>query len=299
MVWKWKAGQWESRVVTEMVVACDPAFLRPGMVALVGAGPGDPDLLTVAALKALQAADVVVHDALVSSRILALIPAGCAVIAAGKRGGNPASTNQADICDTLVALARDHKRVVRLKGGDPFVFGRGGEEALRLAEEGIPFRVVPGLTAGIAGPAYAGIPITHRAVNANVAFITGHESAENSGFRTGEEEQDSSRVEWEAIAQTFPVLVLYMAMKNLVSVSQRLMAGGRAADTPVALIQWATTPEQRTLVTTLGRVVEEVARCDLQPPVIIVIGEVVRYRESLAWFADVTLQADGGASGPA
>ncbi len=263
------------------------------MVALVGAGPGDPDLLTVAALKALWAADVVVHDALVSPLILALIPAGCEVISAGKRGGNPDSTHQADICDTLVALAQANRRVVRLKGGDPFVFGRGGEEASRLAEEGIPFRIVPGLTAGIAGPAYAGIPITHRLVNANVAFVTGHESAENSGFRLGEAEQDGSRVDWETIAQTFPVLVLYMAMKNLASVSQRLMAGGRSAETPVALIQWATTPEQRTLVTTLGRVVQDVASCDLKPPVIIVIGEVVRYREALAWFADVTVQPGG------
>ena len=263
------------------------------MVALVGAGPGDPDLLTIAALKALQSADVVLHDALVSASILALIPEGCTVIAAGKRGGNPASTSQSDICDTLVALARSNKRVVRLKGGDPFVFGRGGEEACRLAEEGIPFRIVPGLTAGIAGPAYAGIPITHRAVNANVAFITGHESAENSGFREGEEEQDGSRVDWESIARTFPVLVLYMAMKNLSSVSQRLMAGGRSADTPVALIQWATTPEQRTLVTTLGNLVRDVAACDLHPPVIIVVGDVVRYRESLAWFPDLALQPGG------
>lgn len=277
--------------MTTISISRDPDFLKPGMVALVGAGPGDPDLLTVAALKALQVADVVVHDALVSPAILALIPTRCEVVAAGKRGGNPNSTCQADICDTLVELARCHKRVVRLKGGDPFVFGRGGEEACRLAEEGIPFRIVPGLTVGIAGPAYAGIPITHRAVNANVAFITGHESAENSGFREGESEQDGSRVDWERIAEAFPVLVLYMAMKNLASVSQRLMKGGRSPDTPVALIQWATTPEQRTLVTSLGRLVQDVAACDLKPPVIIVVGDVVRYRESLAWFPDTTVQS--------
>ncbi|MBF0399249.1 MAG: uroporphyrinogen-III C-methyltransferase [Magnetococcales bacterium] len=259
------------------------------MVALVGAGPGDPDLLTVAAIKALQMADVVVHDALVSPAILELIPAGCQVIAAGKRGGNPASACQSDICDSLVALARQNKRVVRLKGGDPFVFGRGGEEACRLADEGILFRIVPGLTAGIAGPAYAGIPITHRLVNANVAFITGQESAENSGLPEGEEDRDGSRVNWELIARTFPVLILYMAMKNLAFVSQRLMAGGRSADTPVALIQWATTPQQRTLVTSLGNLVQDVAASDLKPPVIIVIGDVVRYRESLAWFPDLTV----------
>ncbi|MBF0462802.1 MAG: uroporphyrinogen-III C-methyltransferase [Magnetococcales bacterium] len=261
------------------------------MVALVGAGPGDPDLLTVGALKALQVADVVVHDALVSSPILALIPAGCTIISAGKRGGSSASACQDDICNILITLARSNQRVVRLKGGDPFVFGRGGEEACRLAAAGIPFRVVPGLTVGIAGPAYAGIPVTHRAVNASVAFITGHESTRSSGAWEEEKEWEIPRVDWEAMAQAFPVLVIYMAMKNLASISQRLMAGGRSADTPVALIQWATLPEQRTLVTTLGQVVRDVALCDLQPPVIIVVGDVVRYREWLAWFPDRVVQA--------
>ena len=274
-------------------------FPQPGTVALVGAGPGDPDLLTVAAVKALQAANVVVHDALVSEEILALIPSHCEVIAAGKRGFSPSSANQESICDMLVSLARDNKRVARLKGGDPFVFGRGGEEACRLAKEGIPFRIIPGLTAGIAGPAYAGIPITHRSVNANVAFITGHESAENYSFQEKKqgkvkEEDDTlqpvaGRIHWESIALTFPVLVLYMAMKNLPQVSQRLIAGGRSAQTPVALIQWATTPKQQTLVTTLSNAVQDAAACHLEPPVIVVIGEVVNYREALAWFPDITL----------
>ncbi|MBF0185132.1 MAG: uroporphyrinogen-III C-methyltransferase [Magnetococcales bacterium] len=271
------------------MISVESDYLPPGSVALVGAGPGDPDLLTVAALKAMQAADVVVHDALVSPTIMQLIPATTEVISAGKRGGNPCSTNQADICDTLVSLAQAGRRVVRLKGGDPFVFGRGGEEACRLFAEKIPFRIIPGLTSGIAGPAYAGIPITHRAVNANVAFITGHESAENNGFRDGEEEL-SSRLDWESIARTFPVLVLYMAMKNLAQVSKRLIAGGRSPETPVALIQWATTPQQRTLVTSLGRVNEDVATCQMKPPVIIVVGEVVRYREQMSWFLDQTVQ---------
>ncbi len=271
------------------LIAADEHFLPPGTVALVGAGPGDPDLLTIAAFKAIHTADVVVHDALVSPTIMRLIPSGTEVISAGKRGGNPSSTNQADICDTLVSLAKAGRRVVRLKGGDPFVFGRGGEEACRLFAEGISFRIIPGLTSGIAGPAYAGIPITHRAVNANVAFITGHESAENSGFREGEEEL-SSRLDWEGIARTFPVLVLYMAMRNLPQVSKRLMAAGRSAETPVALIQWATTPQQRTLVTNLERLVADVNACDLKPPVIIVVGEVVRYREMMSWFADETIR---------
>ena len=195
----------------------------------------------------------------------------------------------------LVSLARQNRRVVRLKGGDPFVFGRGGEEACRLASEGIPFRVIPGLTAGIAGPAYAGIPITHRAVNANVAFITGHESAEQlarqqrKGGTERTLEPGEERIHWETMARAFPVLVLYMAMKNLPVISQRLMAGGRSADTPVALIQWATTRKQKTLVTTLGTIVQDIEACRLKPPVIVVIGDVVNYRDVLAWFPDETL----------
>ena len=246
--------------------------MLPGTVVLVGAGPGDPDLLTIAAFKAIQSADVVVHDALVSQEILDLIPQGCEIIYAGKRGGSP-SIRQGDISETLVSLARENRRVVRLKGGDPFVFGRGGEEALYLADHGIPFRIVPGLTSGIAGPAYAGIPVTHRTVNANLAFITGHEN-----------DASVSRVEWEKIAQIFPVLVLYMAMENLPFVTKKIMDGGRTADTPVAIISWATTPRQVTLITTLGRAVEDVQRSEIHPPAIVVIGDVVQLRDKLSWF---------------
>lgn len=253
-------------------------FLSPGMVALVGAGPGDPDLLTVGAIKALREAEVVVYDALVSPEVMAQIPPACELVYAGKRGGS-ASASQEDICALLVRLARQGKRVVRLKGGDPFVFGRGGEEAVWLAEEGIPFRVVPGLSSGIAGPAYAGIPVTHRSINAHVAFITGHESAA----------VEESRIPWEVVGQTFPVLVLYMAMKNLGWVVERLLAGGRDPGTPVAVIRWATTPRQQTLVTTLQRVVDEVEACKVEPPTVIVVGEVVAFRRQLAWFADETL----------
>lgn len=253
-----------------------PFPFPPGSVALVGAGPGDPELLTLAAIKAMAAADVVVYDALVSDEVLGYIPKGCETIFAGKRGGRP-SVAQADISQTLVDLARQGKRVVRLKGGDPFVFGRGGEEAQYLARHGISFRVVPGLTAGVAGPAYAGIPVTHRSVNANVAFITGHEAAE-----IGEEE---SRIDWEMIGRAFPVMVLYMAMKNLDVVARRLLESGRAPETPVAVIRWATTPRQQTLVSTLARLSEDVVRYDMGPPSIIVIGEVVDLRRELKWFA--------------
>ncbi|MBF0127323.1 MAG: uroporphyrinogen-III C-methyltransferase [Magnetococcales bacterium] len=268
-----------------MSVNHDPSYPAPGMVLLVGAGPGDPDLLTIGAYKALQVADVVVHDSLVSPEILALIPPTCERIHAGKRGGRP-STCQADISATLVQLAKAGRRVVRLKGGDPYVFGRGGEEAEQLVAESIPFRVVPGLTSGVAGPAYAGIPVTHRDVNANVAFLTGHEYAENPSFLDG---ASASRINWEAVAVAFPVLVLYMAIQNLETVVSRIMQAGRSPDTPVALIRWATTPRQQTLVTTLGQVIGDVHDLGLQPPAVVVIGDVVRYRERLTWFPDETL----------
>ncbi|MBF0446947.1 MAG: uroporphyrinogen-III C-methyltransferase [Magnetococcales bacterium] len=257
------------------------------MVILVGAGPGDPDLLTIGALKAIKAADVIVYDALVSPEILELIPEGTQTIEAGKRGGGH-STKQEDICNILVELGKQNRRVVRLKGGDPFVFGRGGEEACRLAQEEIPFRIVPGLTSGIAGPAYAGIPVTHRSVNANFAFITGHESPSNT-TNSGLDDSHPSRIDWEGVARTFPVIVLYMAMRNVDSVRKRMLAAGRSADTPVALIRWATTPRQQTLVTNLGRVTEDIQAVGMKPPAIMVIGNVVDYREILKWFDDETL----------
>ena len=262
----------------------DSHFLAPGEVALVGAGPGDPDLLTIAALKALLCADAVVYDALVSPQILDQLRPEQTLHFVGKRGGHP-STSQADICALLVKLAKERQRVVRLKGGDPFVFGRGGEEALALAKAGARFRIIPGVTAGVAGPAYAGIPITHREVNANVAFITGHEAPENApgGAPT------ASRVDWAAAGRAFPVLVLYMAMRNLSHVTRRLIDGGRDPETPVAVIRWATTPLQTTLITTLKKAAQDVKDHGLKPPAIIVVGDVVKYREQLAWFEEQDL----------
>jgi uroporphyrin-III C-methyltransferase len=258
-----------------------------GMVILVGAGPGDPELLTVGALKAIKAADVIVYDALVSQEIVDMIPSTTEKILAGKRGGGH-STKQEDISNLLVKLGKENRRAVRLKGGDPFVFGRGGEEACCLAEENIPFRIIPGLTSGIAGPAYAGIPVTHRAVNANFAFITGHESPANTQDHTCEDVHPS-RIDWEGVARTFPVIVLYMAMRNVESVRKRMVAAGRSPDTPVALIRWATTPRQQTLVTTLGRVSKDIKAVGMKPPAIMIIGKVVDYREILQWFQDETL----------
>ncbi len=249
--------------------------LKPRSVWLVGAGPGDPGLLSVLALHALQTADAIVYDALVDPRILALARGAAALEDAGKRGGRP-SPRQPDISARLIALAREGHRVLRLKGGDPCVFGRGGEEALALAEAGIPFRIVPGITAAIGGLAYAGIPLTHRGINSAVTLITGHNS---DGAVPGEE---NSAPDWPAIAKGSPVIVLYMALRHLDDIARRLMAAGRAADEAVAIVSKATTAEQRVVVTTLGQAAAVAA--DVSGPAIIAIGDVVRLHEMLAWF---------------
>src|SRR5215469_6715025 len=249
--------------------------LKPGHVWLVGAGPGDPGLLSVLALYALDTADAIVCDALVDPRIIALARPGAALEDAGKRGGRP-SPRQPDISARLIALARDGKRVLRLKGGDPCVFGRGGEEALALAEAGIPFRIVPGITAAIGGLAYAGIPLTYRGINSAVTLITGHNS---DGAVPGEEE---SAPDWPAIAGGSPVIVLYMALRHLDDIAHRLIAAGRAPDEPVAIVSKATTAEQRVVTTTL--VEAAAAASGVESPAIIAVGEVVRLREMLAWY---------------
>ncbi|WP_119458935.1 uroporphyrinogen-III C-methyltransferase [Rhodospirillaceae bacterium SYSU D60014] len=246
--------------------------LDPGWVWLTGAGPGDPGLLTLLALRGLSQADVVVYDALVGSEILDLARPGAVLEYAGKRGGKP-SAKQPDISRRLVQLSREGKRVLRLKGGDPFVFGRGGEEALSLVEAGVPFRVVPGISAGIGGLAYAGIPVTHRDVNSAVTFITGHD--------TNGTVPDS--VDWTALARGSPVLVLYMALKHIEAIAERLIAAGRRRDEPVAVVCRATLPEQRVLETTLGACAADVVASGLEPPALVVVGEVVRLRTALDW----------------
>lgn len=248
-----------------------PDFL-PGSVWLVGAGPGDPGLLTLLAAKALGEADVIVHDALVNDDCLKLARRDARLEFAGKRGGKP-SAKQRDISLRLVELARQGLRVLRLKGGDPFVFGRGGEEALMLVEHGIPFRIVPGITAGIGGLAYAGIPVTHREVNHAVTFLTGHDSA---GVIP-------DRIDWDAIGRGSPVIVMYMAMKHIGQISSNLIAAGRSVDEPVAFVCNAATPNQTVLETTLGEAEAAVQRSGLEPPAIVVVGEVVRLRPSLDW----------------
>ena len=244
----------------------------PGSVWLVGAGPGDPGLLTLLAAQAIREADVIVYDALVNDEILATAKTDVELRYAGKRGGKP-SPKQRDISLTLVELARAGKRVLRLKGGDPFVFGRGGEEALTLVENGIPFRIVPGISAGIGGLAYAGIPVTHRDINHNVTFLTGHDA---SGVVP-------DAVDWESVAKGSPVIVMYMAMKHWENICARLIACGRQPSTPVAFVCNATTDHQQVVETTLENSVSDLEREGLSPPAIVVVGDAVRLRAALDW----------------
>lgn len=247
--------------------------LQPGWVWLCGAGPGDPGLLTLHALNALRQADVIVYDALVQEDILAWAP-DAEHIYAGKRGGKP-SAKQRDISLRLVELARAGKRVLRLKGGDPFVFGRGGEEAQTLVQHGIPIRIIPGISAGIGGLAYAGIPVTHRDVNQSVTFVTGHDQ---SGLAP-------SSLDWNAISKGSQVIVIYMGMKHIAHISSQLIAAGRPLSEPVGIVTTATTDNQRVLETTLGTITEDIADAGLEPPAIICVGRSVLMRQALDWQA--------------
>jgi uroporphyrin-III C-methyltransferase len=248
-----------------------PKF-EAGHVWLVGAGPGDPGLLTLHAVNALEQADVIVYDALVNEECLSFAGPSAVLEYAGKRGGKP-SPQQRDISLRLVELARAGNRVLRLKGGDPFVFGRGGEEALTLVEHDVPFRIVPGITAGIGGLAYAGIPVTHRETNQSVTFLTGHDA-------TG---LVPDSMDWKSIAQGSAVIVMYMAMKHIGLIASRLIEAGRASDEPVAFVCNASTAHQQVLETTLEKAESDVEAANLKPPAIVVVGQVVRLRGALDW----------------
>jgi uroporphyrin-III C-methyltransferase len=248
----------------------------PGEVWLAGAGPGDPGLLTLHAVNALGQADVILYDALVNDAVLRLAPASAVLEFAGKRGGRP-SAAQRDITERLIELARLGKRVLRLKGGDPFVFGRGGEEALGLAAAGISFRIIPGVTAGLAGLAYANIPATTRDTNHGVILVTGQYAAETE-----------RNLEWGALVRTGLPMIVYMGISRLGEIADALVAGGLSGETTVAVICEATTPRQRVLVTTLARVAVEAAAAGLGSPSIIAIGEMVKIRAALLPFS-VTL----------
>ena len=251
----------------------DRPELKPGWVWLCGAGPGDPGLVTLHTLNAMKQADVIVYDALVEPAILDWAPQAEAIYA-GKRGGKP-SAKQRDISLHLVELARAGKRVLRLKGGDPFVFGRGGEEAQTLIQHGVPVRIIPGISAGIGGLAYAGIPVTHRDVNQSVTFVTGHD-------QSGE---TPTSLDWQAISKGSQVLVIYMGMKHIARIAGALLDAGRPASEPCAVVTSATTDAQQVLETTLGTMEADIAASGMEPPAIICVGRSVLMRQVLDWQA--------------
>ena len=241
-------------------------------VSIVGAGPGDPDLLTVKALRLLRQCEVVVYDRLVSAAILDLVPAGASRIFAGKAARDH-HMPQDEINALLVRLARSGRRVVRLKGGDPFVFGRGGEEAVHLAENKIPFQIVPGITSSAGCAAYAGIPLTHRGLSKSVRFIAGHR-----------EEGKDLDLDWPGLAHEQTTLVIYMGRTNVRTIADELMNAGLAPATPAGVIYSGTLPEQRTVVTTLEGLADAVEATGLVAPTLLVIGKVVALAEVLAWY---------------
>ncbi len=245
---------------------------EPGRVLLVGAGPGDPGLITLRGVEALRMADAVVYDYLASPELLAHAPVEAERIYVGKKAGQH-TLGQEEINALLVRLARAGQQVVRLKGGDPFVFGRGGEEAEALAAAGIPFEVVPGVSSAVAAPAYAGIPVTHRGVAASFAVVTGHEDPSKA----------TNSIDWAALAG-IDTLVFLMGVGNLASIVANLVAHGRAGDTPVALVQWGTLGTQRTVSGTLADIVERVRQAGISSPAVAVVGQVVGLRERLRWF---------------
>jgi len=248
-----------------------PRF-EPGWVWLAGAGPGDPGLMTLHTVNGMRQADVVIYDALVDERVLDWVRPEAQIEYAGKRGGK-ASPKQRDISLRLIALAGEGKRVLRLKGGDPFLFGRGGEEAQTLVEAGVPFRVLPGVTAGIGGLAYAGIPVTHRDVNQAVTFLTGHDQR---GLTP-------AAVNWRAVAEGSPVIVMYMAIKHIAEIASKLMEAGRKAEEPVAVVRNATLPDMAVLETTLGAMVTDIEESGIGSPAIVCVGKVALMRQALDW----------------
>lgn len=251
-------------------------------VYLIGAGPGDPGLLTVKAKHVLETADVLIYDYLANKSFLDYRRPDAEVIYVGKKGGDH-TLPQGDINKLLVAKAKEGKVVARLKGGDPYVFGRGAEEAEELLEEGLTFEVIPGVTSAVAAPAYAGIPITHRKYASSVSFITGHEDPT----------KDDSAHNWPALAQAASTLVFFMGVKNLADISRRLIDGGRSPETPAALVRWGTTCHHRSMVSTLAEIPAEAKRQGFKAPSLLVVGEVVQLRDKLNWFEQRPLLGKG------
>ena len=248
-------------------------MIEKGKVYLVGAGPGDPELLTLKAARLIATADVLVYDYLVGAGILALAAPTAERVFVGKKGGGFCCP-QRDIESTLIAFARAGKAVVRLKGGDPFVFGRGGEEAEALLAAGLTFEIVPGVTSALAAAAYAGIPLSHRTHSSAVVFLTGHEDPA----------KPDSAIRWEDYGGLGATLCVYMGMKNLETITRRLQAGGLPANTPAAVIQSATTSSHRQLITTVGKIALESEHAGFGAPAIVIIGEVAALADRLSWF---------------
>ncbi len=244
-----------------------------GKVYLVGAGPGDPGLITVKGRECIETADVVIYDYLASPTLLQYAAAGAEQIYVGKKGGDH-TLSQEGINDLIVEKAREGRIVTRLKGGDPFIFGRGGEEAEVLVAAGIPFEIVPGVTSAIAAPAYAGIPLTHRDYTSTLAFVTGHEDPTKA----------ETSIDWASLARGIGTLVFFMGVKNLPHITRNLMENGMAGETPVGLVRWGTTTRQRSVFGTLENIVERVRAAGLKAPSIIVVGNVVNLRDTLKWF---------------
>ncbi len=257
---------------------------RPGRVTLVGAGPGSPDLITVRGLRCLRSADVVLHDALIAPELLLEARPDAVLLHVGKRGYCVGSTTQETIHDALVRLARQGLSVCRLKGGDPCLFGRGGEEAEALVEAGIPFEIVPGVTAALGATAAAGIPLTHRAVGQAVAFATGHYDPESP----------DCTLDWAALAK-MPVVVFYMAVRNLPAIAARLIAHGQSPATPAAVLENGTLDPQRAIVGELATIGELAVLENVAAPALLVVGEVVRYREKLLALSAQALSSSPGA----
>lgn len=258
-------------MVVQSSTSSEPKARPLGKVYLVGAGPGDPGLLTIKGKTLLECADVVIYDALVSPQILALINPHAEQINAGKRRGRH-SLKQDQTTQILIEQAQIHAVVVRLKGGDPFVFGRGGEEMEDLIAAGVAVEVVPGVTSGIAAPAYAGIPLTHRGYSSSVTFVTGHETV--GKYRP--------QVNWQAIAQGSETIAIYMGVHNLPYITQELLSAGLSPQTPIALIRWGTRPDQEELIGTLETIVQRVEETGFEAPAIAVIGQVVNLHSILS-----------------
>ncbi|MBI5694589.1 MAG: uroporphyrinogen-III C-methyltransferase [Nitrospirae bacterium] len=253
---------------------------NPGTVYLVGAGPGDPELLTLKGARVLGLAEVVVYDALIQEGLLGMIPKDAELVFMGKRCGR-SCPSQDEINDALIAHARTGRTVVRLKGGDPFVFGRGGEEVLALGAAGIPCEVIPGVTAGVAVPASMGIPVTHRGKSGSVAFVTGHPG---SGL--------DDPVNWESLATAVSTIIIYMGLTRLPEIAERLIAAGRASDTPAAVVSQGTGKDQRQVVSTLDNLFADACAAGIETPALIIIGPVVGLRKQFATLTAAALPAE-------